>query len=60
MVTFSEAQQRAMPTLIRYLQTQFELDLIIDGRSKPPFIPCPNTLGNDPCDDQDPDMDEDY
>ena len=47
--------------LIRDLQKEMKKTLVRDTlNSNFPYIPCPEHIGNDPCDDQDPEMDEDY
>ena len=46
--------------MCRDIRAQQEAALADDCRPHPPFVPCPTHIGNDPCDDQDPWMDEDY
>lgn len=59
-MTFTEAQRLNMEVLLKDIQASFEYALINDCRPRPRFVPCPEHIGNDPCDDWSLDDDYDY
>ena len=57
---FRDAAQAEFARRCHDIRTHEERALHDDCRPRPPFVPCPEHIGNDPCDDQNPWMDEDY
>lgn len=57
--SYALARQDEMARLFRQIQFDIEVDLFGDGsRQRPPFVPCPENIGNDPCDPWPDDYDD--
>ena len=51
MLSYVLAREAELRALCATIQRREEEALIYDMRPRPPFIPCPVEIGNDPCDD---------
>ena len=52
--SYTKAAQAEIVRILQEIQLTEEAALRGDARPKPHFVPCPESVGNDPCDDADP------